>query len=142
MPDVLSFVERGWRGARECSLAVSREGLTVLHLVKGALEPGVRALIRPVDGVAVRDVPRPLFRLAAWGLMLRPWGARRARWALFDNERTLAQLRGVCERRGIVPVFVSQQADGYELIADGRPRAISDIFGIKSYGQGHAHSDH
>ena len=65
MPELLSVVERGWQGARECSLILARQGIRVTHLVKGRLPSGVRALIQPVQGIVLRDAP-------PW----RFWGSR------------------------------------------------------------------
>ena len=44
-PGVLSLVERGWFGARTCSLSLNAMEIPVTHLIKGSLNADLRAMI-------------------------------------------------------------------------------------------------
>ena len=126
---VLSLVERGWRGARECSLALGGNGVAVTHLIKGSLPPPVRAMIRPAARISIIDVPRRVFRVWLWAMVLRHTLTRGAHWVLLDNERTLREVGWWCRRFRLIPVFVRETAEGYTLEVSGRPASFDEIFG-------------
>ncbi len=127
MPELLSLVERGWQGARECSLALAPRGIRVTHLVKGRLPADVRALIQPVEGIAIADAPRWWFRGSLWSRLI--WGSltRRLRWILCDHERTLAAIQPWCGPMGVTPVLIRELAEGAELSVRGRVRTLSEL---------------
>jgi hypothetical protein len=54
-------VERGWQGMRELSLAVSRRGVLVDVLIKGAVAPDVLAMVTRPIGMRVIAVRRTWF---------------------------------------------------------------------------------
>lgn len=126
--EALSVVERGWAGARQCSLELSRRGIGVTHLIKGRLSREELAMITPVPRVQVRSVGRIWFRLALWAVA--GWMAARGRlgWCLVDHERTARELAGVGRWLGIGIVQVRDRDDGYELLVNGRPSSVEDVF--------------
>jgi len=126
---VLSLVERGWRGARECSLALSQRGIPVTHLVKGWVGREVRSMIHPHPLIRVIDVPRRLFRVRLGMILLGDLLARHIRWVLIDNDRTLRQLRWWCRLFGVTLVCIRDVQAGYELTVDGRARGADEVFG-------------
>ena len=85
---VLSFVERGWQAAREQSLMLQQDGISVVHLIKGRVSSEVLALVRPSPTMRLVSVRPWWFWPWAFGWVL--W----ARWrgvlqgVLVDNERT------------------------------------------------------
>lgn len=85
---VLSLVERGWQTAREWSLRECPPRTRVVHVIKGTIQPEIRALIRPVAGVEVMAVPRRAFWPLIFSLFL--WQACRGRLqtVLVDNLRS------------------------------------------------------
>jgi hypothetical protein len=89
---VLSFVERGWQAAREWSLEADRQEITVVHLLKGWLDPGVRALVSPKAHIRLVRMPRQLFWPAAWGWVA--WGvcSGTLQAILVDNDRSLRRV--------------------------------------------------
>ena len=127
MPELLSVVERGWRGARECSLTLALQGIRVTHLIKGRLGPEVRGLIRPVQGIALVAAPRWRFRLWFWAHLLSGAIRRRAMWALFDHERTLAAAGPWCRRLGVSPVLIREFGERFELSVQGHPLTLAEL---------------
>ena len=127
--NVLSVVERGWRGARECSLVLRTRGISVTHLVKGSLSADVRAMITPYPLIRVIDVPRTVFRARLWGLLAWRTMTKQVRWVLVDNERTLRELGGWCRWWGLIPVFIRETTDGFELSVNHRIAKIAEVFG-------------
>lgn len=121
------MVERGWRGARECSLALDVRGVHVTHLIKGALEPEVLAMIRPRPHIRVVAVPRWWFRAWLWGLLIV--GSVRGRWAavLVDHERTGREIAWWCRRWGVGLARIHETAEGYDLWVGNDRRALSDL---------------
>ena len=85
---VLSVVERGWRGARQCSLALDAMAIPVTHLIKGYLTPELRAMVRPYPHIRLVSVPRVLFRVWLWPIVLWQTATGRLRWMHIDHERT------------------------------------------------------
>ena len=85
---VLSFVERGWQAARERSLMLQQEGITVVHLIKGMVSSEVLALVTLSPMMRLVSVPRVWFwpRVLGWVM----WGRwrRSLRGVLVDNTRT------------------------------------------------------
>ena len=127
MPELLSVVERGWQGARECSLVLARQGIRVTHLVKGRLPPGVRALIQPVDGIALAAAPAWRFWGLIWGRLASGALSRRLRWVVCDRERTLSAIAPWCRRAGVTPALIRELPDGAELSVDGRVLTLSEL---------------
>ncbi len=113
--EVLSVVERGWRGARECSITLSARAVPVTHLIKGYLKADLRAMIRSYQGVQLVSVPRAAFRVWLWGLLV--WGTMvgRLKWVLVDHERTLREVAWWCRVFGATPVFIQETDQGYDL---------------------------
>ena len=65
MQQVICAVEVGWRGMRECSVALARQGAAVEVLIKGEVEPAVLGMITRKPGVTIRAVA---VRSFAWEL--------------------------------------------------------------------------
>lgn len=127
---VLSVVERGWRGARECSIALSARAVPVTHLIKGSLQADLRAMIHPYPGVRLVSVPRAAFRAWLWGLLV--WGTMwgRLKWVLVDHERTLREVAWWCRVCGLTPVFIQETGQGYDLRRpDGGPLSLQTLIG-------------
>jgi len=118
-PEVVSLVERGWWGARRCSLVLAERGTPVTHLIRGWVDRSTLALIRPVPLVRLRRIPRQLFVLAAPLLLAWHRVAHRARWVLIDHERTLHRLSPWCRRLGLTPIALLETLQGYELRIEG-----------------------
>ena len=130
MAEALSLVERGWRGARACSLALQQQGVAVTHLIKGSVPAEVLGMVRPYPLIRLVAVPRPLFRVWFWLYLLRQAVTRRPGWVLIDNERTLQELRGFCRRFGLALVVVQELAERYELSVEGRTVPLGEAFGL------------
>lgn len=126
---VLSLVERGWRGARECSIALSARGIPVTHVIKGSLAREVRGMIQPHPGVGVCHLPRPVFRVCLWFLLVVQAVRRRFRWVLIDNERTLRELGWCCRWLQLTPVLIQERHNRYELTVRGRRITLEALSG-------------
>ncbi len=126
--DVLSVVEQGWRGARECSLILRTRGIAVTHLVKGSLSAEVLAMIHPDSLIRIIDVPRATFRARLWALLVWRTMTKRVRWVLVDKERTLRELGGWCRWFGLTPVFIRETTEGFELSVNRRVAKIAEVF--------------
>ena len=72
MTQAVCAVEVGWRGMRECSIALARTGAAVEVLIKGEVAPEVLAMITPKPGITIHAVTARRF---AWSLALRLVGA-------------------------------------------------------------------
>ena len=119
--EVLFAVERGWRGARECSRTLSRQGIAVTHVVKGWAPKEVRALVTPLPFVRMVWVPRWWFRLPLWVLLVAGSLRRRVRWVVVDHERTLREVSGWCKRTGVTLLWMQEHEHGYQLLNNGQP---------------------
>ena len=116
-PMMLSLVERGWQAQRECSLEARRDGVRMIHLVKGWVDPAVRALSPPQPGIRLVSVARTLFWPLAWLMATGCWSSGRLRAILVDNERSQRRLR-TWVQLARTPVWLARQGpEGYELWA-------------------------
>ena len=125
--EVLSVVERGWRGARECSLTLNAMAVPVTHLIKGRLSRDVRAMIRPYPHIHLLSVPRTVFRVWLWWTVVRRTVLGRVRWVFLDQERTLQELAWWCRLRRVTPVLIRDTDDGYTLTVQGRPVSLGRL---------------
>ncbi len=128
LPQAFSLVERGWRGARECSVLLCQRKIMVTHFIKGVLPPEVRVMIQPYPLIRVVDVPRNLFRLRYWFSLVCLGVLGRVQWILVDNERTLKELAGWCHWMRITPVLIHETATSYDLLVQGQHRRAEDLF--------------
>ena len=127
---VLSLVERGWQGARECSLVLSQRGIAVTHLIKGSLGRDLRAMIQPIPHVRIVDVPRYGFRLAMWWHLLVGSVRGTTRWVLVDHERTLREVRWWCRFFRVTRILIQPDGHDYVLFVEGRAVSLQDIIGV------------
>ncbi len=125
---VLSLVQRGWHGARECSLRLATDHIKVLHLIKGTLTPEVREMIASSPHIRLVDVHRNLFRCWMWAILITQSLNRRLHWVLIDHERTAQELAWWCRCLRLVPVMVRQTGQGYELYVNGQPTSFEQVF--------------
>ena len=125
---VLSFVEHGWRGARECAIAVTAHGIPVTHLIRGQVPPQVLAMIRPLPGERLLTSPRTLYSLGRWWLLCAAAASRRAGWLLVDNERTLGAIAWWSRRCGWKMVLVQEIDNRCVYQEDGRAQTLAEIF--------------
>ncbi len=133
MIEALSLVERGWRGARQCSLALNAHRVAVTHLVKGRLSREVRELIAPYPFIRVRAVPRWVFPVWARGMLIGALMRRRLRWVLIDNPRTLLRLKRRCRKAGVAAGLGNEVDEGYELQVDGQSQTFREVFGFQPH---------
>ena len=112
---ILSLVEHGWQAARECSLALERHGVRVIHLVKGSLDHRVRQLITPHATIRMMDMPRALFWPAVYGALVRWRLGGRLCLVLVDNDRSCQRLQPWTRWMNLELLKVTQGSDGYEL---------------------------
>ena len=112
-------------------MALSAEGIPVTHLIKGYLRPDLRAMIRPAPHIRLVSVPRPLFRLWLWSLLLWQTLTGQLRWLLIDHERTLGEVSWWCRLWGVSPLVIQQDADGYALWLNGRRVPVQDLFAAR-----------
>jgi len=124
---VLSLVERGWYGARICSLVLAGRGVAVTHLIRGTLGSNVRGIIQPHPRIRLIDLPRPLYVVALWASVLVGGALRRIRWVLVDNEPTLRRLRRCAAFVGITPVLVREDSPGYALSVGDRVITLDEF---------------
>ena len=130
MLEVLSVVERGWRGARECSLVLQRHGIKVTHVIKGRLSPDLQRVIVPYPLIRLIVVPRVLFRPCLWAALIAASVRGRLGWLILDHERTLREVSGWCRAFGITPVLIEERASDYRLLRDGSAAAVASVFGL------------
>lgn len=128
-PLVLSLVEDGWRGARQCSLDLKGHGVEVLHLMKGRLDPHVQALLQPFPHIRIMSAPRWRFRLQAWVMLAILTLRGRLRWVLVDHRRTLKEIAWWCRLWRVTPVLIRQTEEGYQLRLNEQPAALGEVFG-------------
>ena len=112
---VVSVVERGWRGARECANALNAAGVPVVHVIKGWISPEVREMIHPTPHQQVVAWPRPLFYVGLWCWLIPRVLLGRVRWVLVDHERTDRGLRRWGRWCGILPVTIREGDEGFTL---------------------------
>lgn len=126
--EALSIVERGWRGARECSLWLNERAIPVLHLIKGSLSAQVQAMIQPYPHIHLCSVPRLIFRVWMWGAICRETLAGRLRWVLIDHERTFRELAWWCRIFRVTLVLIRETDAGHRLEVAGTPREPAAVF--------------
>lgn len=112
---IVSVVERGWRGARECANAANAAGAPVIHLIKGRISPQVREMIGPTPQQQVVAWPRPLFYLGLWCWLVPRALLGRVRWVLVDHERTYRGLSRWGRWCGVTPVTIREGEEGWTL---------------------------
>lgn len=116
MRRALSLVDRGWAGARACSLALAREpDIRVTHLIRGRLAPEVLGIITPHPMIRLADAPKRWYSLWLAATLAREALTGQLRWVFFDHERRWARLRPLIERLGAVPVLIIERGAAYEL---------------------------
>ena len=126
--EVLSLVERGWRGARDCSLALSAMRIPVTHLIKGRLDADVQAMIRPFSSIAIMSVPRAWFPPTLWWVMIRGTLTGKLRWVLMDHERTWKFVAWWCRIFHLTPVMIQERGPTYELRVEQGVRSLNAVF--------------
>ena len=127
MIEVLSLVEHGWQGARQCSLELEGRGVRVLHLIKGRLTRDELAMVAPKPHIRLRAVPRWQFRLWVLAGLWRRLASRRITWLLIDHPRTLRELAGWCRAFGVVPLVIQENDDGYQLFLHEQPISLDAL---------------
>ncbi len=89
----ISLVEKGWAGARGLSIALSRQGVCVRHLVRGRVPLEVLQVLTPYEGITIQGFSTRWYRWVVWGILL--WNQRRARTRLVmvDNSKAMEWVR-------------------------------------------------
>lgn len=123
--EVLSVVERGWRGARECSLTLNAMAIPVTHLIKGYLTHDLRTLMTPFPYIGIVSVPRPLFPVCLWMMVLWKSAGGRLRWVVVDHERTLRRIAWWCRVFRLRAAMIRETDEGYALEVAGRPISLA-----------------
>ena len=124
---VISVVERGWRGARECAAVLNQAGVPVTHLIKGWISRDVQEMIGSTPKQRVVAWPRPAFYVGLW-LWLAPrvlFG--RVRWVLVDHERTSRGLARWAGWRGVWPVMIQEGERGFTLWRNGVRVSLEEL---------------
>ena len=127
--EVLSVVERGWRGARQCSLELQAMAVPVTHLIKGSLSADLLAMIRPYPGIRLVSIPRPLFPIWLWAVLVWRRMTGRLAWVVVDHARTLRRLTRWGRAFGLRPVLIHETEQSYELRLGDRPLPVAALSG-------------
>ena len=126
--DMLSLVEHGWQGARQCSLALEGRQVRVTHVIKGWLRADLRAMIAPHPHIRLVSAPRWAFYFVVWPLVIAKTLRGRLGWILMDHERSRAELAWWCRLFGIAPVMIQEQDGGtYDLAVGGRAVPLEEL---------------
>ena len=91
---IVSLVERGWQGARECSLDPSLSDRDMVHVIKGLVPRPVIDMIVTTPSTQLACAPKWLFWLLVWALLPGLWLTGRLQAVLVDNDRSYRRLRG------------------------------------------------
>ncbi len=144
---VISVVERGWRGARECAVVLNEAGVPVTHLIKGWIGRDVQEMIlspasqpeagpvgariakgnplageRMIGSTPKQRViawPRPVFYAGLWLWLAPRMLLGRVRWVLVDHERTYRGLARWAGWCGVRPVMIQEGERGFTLRRNG-----------------------
>jgi len=122
-------VEHGWQGARACSLELDAKGWAVTYVIKGWLRPSLRGLITLSDSMRLMTLPRPLFWVGVWVVLVREWARGRCRVLVVDRDRTRQALVRWCRWAGIETVTLRETARGVELYRTHQPESLEAVFG-------------
>lgn len=125
---IVSVVDRGWRGARECSIQLAGQAVEITHVIRGRLDPEIRALIQPYPHERLIDAPRRWHVVWVWGLVLWASRAGRLRWILVDHERRLQKLGPLARAVGARLAYLEEGEHGWRLLIDGHdasPKALA-----------------
>ena len=117
MAAAVSMVEKGWGGARRVSIELTRQGMTVHHLVRGRLPKDLIAAITPYAGMRITGVSTRWFRPIVWALLVWRRLTGRAPLVLVDNERAAAWVKGW--RLSSTPLLVLEREDGQPVLRVG-----------------------
>ena len=118
---IVSLVERGWHAARVCSLDAQRQGVCVIHLIKGTVSADVLALVAPRPHIHLISVARMWFWPAAWLLVSGLYASGRLRAVLVDNDRSLARAAGWLRGTRVLLTTVQDAPEGYALAVNQQP---------------------
>ncbi len=128
MRRMLSLVERGWSGARTCSLDLAGvKDIQVIHLVRGRLDPQTRAMITPYAHIRIEDAPKRWYAVWLFAVLLREIVTGQLRWVVIDHERHWVWLRSWLQRVGVVPILISGEGTAYELRVNGVRRSLDEF---------------
>lgn len=125
--DMLSLVEHGWQGARQCSLELRGRQVRVTHVIKGWLGADLRAIIEPHPHIRVVSAPRWAFRFLVWPLVILRTMQGRLGWILLDHDRSRRELSWWCRLFGVIPVMIQEHDGGYDLAVHGRRVSLGEL---------------
>ncbi len=111
-PQVISFVEKGWAGARQFSITLVRQGMTVEHVVKGKAADDVVAMVTPYPGMRISSVSRRWYRFVTWVILLFAVPRRHLEVVIVDNARTAQWVSAWFPALRKKLVLIQEQGDG------------------------------
>ena len=106
---ILSYVERGWTAARSRALALPQE-VSVIHIVKGRLDPSVRALVSSTHPAHLICAPRLMFWPVVWVSMAGGWMTGRLREVWVDNRKSQRRFASIEKLCGVTVRLVMDDA--------------------------------
>ena len=117
----ISFVEKGWAGARQVTIPLAQQGMRVEHMVKGKVADDVLAIITPYPGMRIFSVSRRWYRFVTWIILLLAVPRRRSLdMVIVDNERSAKWVGSSFPMLRKKLVLIQEQGDG-------SPRIIRDL---------------
>ena len=115
MMQVLCAVEVGWRGMRECAVALGRQGATVEVLIKGEVEPAVLGMITRRHGVTIRALAARRFVWTLTGRLLAACSTSGERLAIVTKPKTQRWVSAVGRLRRWRVLCLIEAPVGYRL---------------------------
>ncbi len=115
----ISFVEKGWAGARQFTIPLAQQGMRIEHVVKGKVADAVLAIITPYPGMRISSVSRRWYRFATWIMLLLAVPDRQLDMVIVDNERSAKWVGSSFPMLRKKLVLIQEQGDG-------SPRVIRD----------------
>lgn len=128
MPDIIFLSERGWQGARTCSLELAKQGKHCQVLVKGRPPKEVRNFITQYPNIVNHFIPRQMFFMYAFLFLLFKKITGKISLVLVERPRAVKLAACFPLRTNYCHILEKDSAPFYELkTAQGRTLSLSQL---------------
>ena len=124
------MVEPGWEGIRKLTIALAKEKVPSICIIKGKLEKEVLEMLTKYDEISLKSIRRGIFKFYIFVMFFRNFLLQNTICIVMDNKKNYHWVSAINRVLGIKTILLVEKGHDYALFLDERSQDIEFILNL------------